>query len=181
MILRLYDLSLNRERDKSNEMSLRRIRSILHAQTYLNFDNLKCHVQISTCQLLPPRKWCFLVCTICHWRENGTKTLKCRSVEFKAYSTLKLTICFPLWNGKLNLILLKLYLLEILNSCLHMSVCIYIRIRIGWDIAGMIRRDWVSYSIESWRMHMLSKKQQKAGSFTTPPQTLSTPVYETTP
>ena len=156
MILGLDDLPLKRGRNKSNEMSLGRIRSILDARTYLNFDNLKCHFQISPCQLLPPRNRWFLVCTITHWSENETKILRCRSDEIKAYSTLKLTICFPLWNGKLNLILLKLYLLEIVNSCLHMSVCVYIRIRNGWVIAGMIRRDWTSYAIKSGRMHMLS-------------------------
>jgi hypothetical protein len=67
------------------------IRSILDAQTYLDFDKLIWHLQFRPCQLPSPRNWWLLVCTICQWSENETKSMRCRSEEFEAYSTLKRT------------------------------------------------------------------------------------------
>jgi hypothetical protein len=52
MIPRLHNLPLKRERNQINEMSLGRFQSILDAQTYLDFNQLKWHLHFSPSQLL---------------------------------------------------------------------------------------------------------------------------------
>ena len=96
--------------------SLGRIRSILDAQMYLDFDKSKWHLQFSPCQLLPPRNWWFLLCTICHWSDNETKPMRCRSEEFEAYSTIKCTSISKNQNGIFNSALVNFYYLEINDS-----------------------------------------------------------------